>query len=454
MTHAPRAPAKTPAKGPAKAPINAPAETPAEALNWRNCWYPVAFLQDLPRDRPTGFTLYDEPLMLYFDGSGQPVCLQDRCPHRAARLSDGVVRDGQIECLYHGWQFDGEGTCTHIPQWVPGTDLPIRSCVRSYPVTIRRDIVWIWAGEAEAADPALLPVTEQPADPDLHVVTFQMDLPYDQSYLIENVIDVAHIHIAHDGVRGGGLRAAAKPLEFDVTEMTAQGFSSTFRSIGLQRSTDSADLKGARVDFVAPNLIRYTSEYARDDLLAGLELYSIPLGRNRCRLLYRKFSNFNGWRERIKPRWMEHQVQCLILEQDMSVVVGQAEAIERHDGPLNTLWLPLATSDRLVVAYRKWIDRYGAALPFYRGFQDRRVAPPSDHPEPQGRTRQHTDICATCARVVRRTDQASLALKGLIALCVGLALLSGGGAAALPWVVLGALALAGVWGLSRFRARF
>ena len=80
MTHVPRAPAKTPAKGSAKAPINAPAETPAEALNWRNCWYPVAFLQDLPRDRPTGFTLYDEPLMLYFDGSGQPVCLQDRCP--------------------------------------------------------------------------------------------------------------------------------------------------------------------------------------------------------------------------------------------------------------------------------------------------------------------------------------------------------------------------------------
>ena len=28
------------------------------AFDWRNCWYPVSFLDDLPRDRPTPFSLY------------------------------------------------------------------------------------------------------------------------------------------------------------------------------------------------------------------------------------------------------------------------------------------------------------------------------------------------------------------------------------------------------------
>jgi len=24
--------------------------------------------------------------------------------------------DGRLECLYHGWQFEGEGKCVKIPQ--------------------------------------------------------------------------------------------------------------------------------------------------------------------------------------------------------------------------------------------------------------------------------------------------------------------------------------------------
>lgn len=428
--------------------------TDDSGFDWRTCWYPVAFLEDLPQDRPTGFTLYDQPLMLYFDGSGQPVCLEDRCPHRAARLSDGQVRDGRIECLYHGWQFDGEGTCHHIPQWVEGTPLPIKSCVRAFPVALRRGIVWIWAGEMQEADLALLPCAEEAPDPDLHVVTFQMDLPYDQSYLIENVIDVAHIHIAHDGVRGGGRREAAKPLKFDVSEITAGGFKSRFQSLGLERDADTAEMQGAMVEYVAPNLIRYASEYREADLVAGLELFSLPLGKNRCRLLYRKFSNFNGWRERIKPRWLEHQTQVLILEQDMSVVVGQAEATETYDGPVKSMWLPLATSDRLVVEYRKWLDRFGAGMPFYRGFETGKDADAPGHAAPVGRAQQHTAICATCTRVVRRIELARSALRVWVAACAGAGILAGGGAAVVPAVIGGALGLLGLVALKRFRKRF
>jgi len=35
---------------------------------------------------------------------------------RLAKLSEGQIVDGRLECLYHGWQFDGEGKCVKIPQ--------------------------------------------------------------------------------------------------------------------------------------------------------------------------------------------------------------------------------------------------------------------------------------------------------------------------------------------------
>lgn len=35
---------------------------------------------------------------------------------RLAKLSEGQLIDGRLECLYHGWQFEGEGKCVKIPQ--------------------------------------------------------------------------------------------------------------------------------------------------------------------------------------------------------------------------------------------------------------------------------------------------------------------------------------------------
>jgi hypothetical protein len=45
--------------------LNPGAESADTAFDWENCWYPVTFFEDLSRDKPTGFALYDEPLVLY-----------------------------------------------------------------------------------------------------------------------------------------------------------------------------------------------------------------------------------------------------------------------------------------------------------------------------------------------------------------------------------------------------
>lgn len=377
-------------------------------FDWKKCWYPVSFLQDLERNKPTSVSVYDIPLVLFFDQGEKLTCLHDVCPHRSARLSEGQIIDGRLECLYHGWQFGADGDCLHIPQLLPDKSTPIRACARSYPVAVQQDIVWIWAGDASDADITMIPESPVDGRSDIFDVTFQMDLPYDQSYLIENVIDVAHIHIAHDGVRGGGLREAAKPLEFEIHENSVRGIRSTFRSAGLEPKLSSRELQGALVEFIAPNLVRYTSRYKNSERVAGLELYSLPSGRGKCRLLYRKYSNFTGWRERLKPRWSEHQVQCLILEQDMALVVGQHEEIERSNKQLCDLWLPLKSSDRLVIEYRKWLDRFGRDLPFYRGFSSAENSCISSMEKDHSSNRHvlHTRICSSCSKLHARVERA------------------------------------------------
>jgi len=104
----------------------------ATEFNWQNCWYPVVFLADLPAGKPYGFSLYGEPLLLFRDGQGRLACVPDRCPHRAARLSDGQIIDGKLECLYHGWQFNATGECVRIPQLPADKQIPAPACLKPY----------------------------------------------------------------------------------------------------------------------------------------------------------------------------------------------------------------------------------------------------------------------------------------------------------------------------------
>jgi phenylpropionate dioxygenase-like ring-hydroxylating dioxygenase large terminal subunit len=372
-----------------------------QGFNWHNCWYPVTFSEDLPKNIPYSFSLYDRPLVIFRNNEGKLGCLCDRCPHRATRLSDGQIIDGKLECLYHGWQFDSEGKCVRMPQLPTDKTIPSNARAESYPIVDRQGIIWIWASKAETADFSIIPTIEAVEKPEVISMDYVIDLPYDQTYLIENVIDVAHIHIAHDGMRGGGKREYAKPIEFEILASSVVGIRSRYRSLGATNK-----LVGASLDFIAPNLILYTSNYKNPDLISGLALYSLPLGVGRCRLIYRKYSNFWSWQEKWKPRWLEHWNQNTILEQDMNVIIGQYESIERSGESLKDLWLPLKTCDLLVIEYRKWLDVYGSSLPFYRGYTTSKPSSNIDLSSHKfasskiipNRYALHTSICSSCNR--------------------------------------------------------
>ena len=76
-------------------------------------------------DGPKPFTLLGENIVLWLDRDGNPAALQDRCCHRTAKLSKGFCEDGNIVCGYHGWTYDRTGKCVRIPQYDPGTQIPV-----------------------------------------------------------------------------------------------------------------------------------------------------------------------------------------------------------------------------------------------------------------------------------------------------------------------------------------
>jgi phenylpropionate dioxygenase-like ring-hydroxylating dioxygenase large terminal subunit len=416
-----------------------------QAFNWKNCWYPIAFLQDLAKNRPYSFSLYDEPFVLFRDQEGQLVCLIDRCPHRAAKLSDGQILDGKIECLYHGWQFGSNGECLHIPQLPAEAKIPANACVQSFKVVERQGMIWMWRGETEAADHERIPTIAELDKSETVSMDYMRDLPYDQSFLVENVIDPAHVFIAHDGSDGN--RKYAQAIEIEVPEMSAREIRGRWR----MTEKPSPMALWQHLDFIAPNLVHYRFSAKNPDWLFGLAIYALPLGQGRCRILLRRYRNFLTRPVQRLPRWFQHLRQNRILEEDMSVVVGQQAEIKRLEKSLKEIFLPLKTSDTLVIEYRKWLDKFGSSLPYYQGYSTSKnvVSDECNQKSVQpDRFSQHTLICSSCNRAYQVTNRLKQSLVGVAIAFFALGIITEGSWSqiAAVSVSLSAVAMAAVLG--------
>jgi phenylpropionate dioxygenase-like ring-hydroxylating dioxygenase large terminal subunit len=145
----------------------------------------------------------DRPIALFRDGAGAARAVVDRCPHRNAPLSLGKVSgDGCLECPYHGWRFDGSGTCTAVPGLLAG-DAAAGTArnVASYATCERDGFVWIWGQVATAPtrEPFPLPVHAGRAGE----VVFATDLHGTLHAALENTLDVPHTAFLHRGLFRG-----------------------------------------------------------------------------------------------------------------------------------------------------------------------------------------------------------------------------------------------------------
>jgi len=293
--------------------------------------------------------------------------------------------------------------------------------VPSFKVVERQGMIWVWAGEKETAVDENIPILPDLDKPGFVCADFILDLPYDQTYLVENVIDPAHVAISHHGTRGGGNRKNAQPLEMEVLESSVQGIR------GRWRGTNKSNEGWKYIDFVAPNLVLNTAYIEKRGWRFGLALYSIPLGKGRCRLLARGYRDFLTWGVKLRPRWLDHLNTNKILEQDLPLIAGQQSEIERLGRSLKELYLPLKTSDTLVIEYRLWLDKFGSSLPFYQGYSTWKNVENGElnaKPILLDRFSRHTLICSSCNRAYQVTNRVKQSCIGVAIALAAVAILA------------------------------
>ena len=113
------------------------------------------------------------------------------CPHRGASLCNGKVKDATIQCPYHGWEYDGNGTLVNVPSM---NSLPCKANINSYPVV--EDGGFIWASETKENLPTKY--CDELFDPDWVKVYGSKELKGNTYDWILNATDISHINYVHN----------------------------------------------------------------------------------------------------------------------------------------------------------------------------------------------------------------------------------------------------------------
>jgi phenylpropionate dioxygenase-like ring-hydroxylating dioxygenase large terminal subunit len=160
----------------------------------RNAWYVAAWDREVTRSL-LARTILGEPVVLYRKEDGTAVALEDRCCHRHLPLSMGKLEGDDLRCGYHGLKFNGTGKCIEIPGQ---SSIPPQARVRAYPLVEKYNWLWIWMGEPEKADPALIPNWWWADHPEWAFT--RPDRAYlkcNYQLIADNVLDVTHLAYVH-----------------------------------------------------------------------------------------------------------------------------------------------------------------------------------------------------------------------------------------------------------------
>ena len=173
----------------------------------RNTWYAAAHAQEVTAEALFHRRLLGDLVLIFRDEAERAVALADRCPHRFAPLHLGKLKDGVVECPYHGLQFDGAGQCVLNPH---GNAIPRKAQVRRYPLVERYGFLWIWMGEIDKADANAIPQFRSLNPEAWKILRGYMSIA--ANYLLEtdNILDLAHIEFVHPGFFGSEAIRRAK----------------------------------------------------------------------------------------------------------------------------------------------------------------------------------------------------------------------------------------------------
>jgi phenylpropionate dioxygenase-like ring-hydroxylating dioxygenase large terminal subunit len=310
-----------------------------------NDWHPVLRSDALLPDKPIGVRLLGEDLVLWRN-EGRVCAWQDLCIHRGTRLSLGSVQKATLTCAYHGWVYDSAGRCIHIPAH-PEQIPPAKATVRVYQARERYGMIWATLGQPERD---VLSFPEETDERFRKLLTGPFPpIRANGPRVIENFLDVTHFPFVHGGILGDPVHPQISDY---IVERDEQGILA--RNVVTFQPDPYGTGVGDTVTYtyrVFRPLTAYLEKDAPDGSRLTLMLTLTPHDELSTSAWF--YAAVNDKINVTPEEWDDFQIT--IFSQDVPIVESQRPELL----PLDLQAELHLRSDRLALAYRRWLRELG-----------------------------------------------------------------------------------------------
>lgn len=310
-----------------------------------NDWHPVMRRDGFVDGTVKSARLLGIDIVLWMS-QGVIRAMRDLCVHRGAKLSLGKVVNDCLMCPYHGWHYNDEGRCVHIPAH-PEQMPPTKARTEVYHVQVRYDMVWVCLGE---------PTNDVPPFPEWDMVGYGhavcgpfLHIPAYGPRIIENFLDAAHFPFVHEGVLGDPNQPVLGEYE---ARITSHGVESD--PIAVYQPDPYGGVAG-QVTYTYHAYRPLTAHFTKHMPAAtnGMVLTVTPHDDRDCTawfLVATTAVTDNAYLE-------EHYTPRIatIFEEDLAVIASQRPELL----PLDLQAELHLRSDRVAIAYRRWLRELG-----------------------------------------------------------------------------------------------
>ncbi|MEX2453091.1 MAG: aromatic ring-hydroxylating dioxygenase subunit alpha [Rhodospirillaceae bacterium] len=297
------------------------------ALGPLNRWWPVA-ASWMVADKPVGLKRLGQNIVVWRNKEGGVRAIEDRCPHRGARLSMGWNLGDRIACWYHGVEVDGDGVVRDVPA-VAECPMVGEKMIRSYPCFEHLGGIFVWFGDERHREPGTFDMPTEFVSDEWSSMLCTAHWKCNWVYAVDNVMDPMHgayLHAISHSMAEGDREAKMQ------VEKTDTGF--------IFGKSDQRDVNFDWIEWgdtgafwlrVSPLPYRKTAGPGGHFGIIG---FVTPIDEDNCRVFFWRTRKVQGW-QRDTWRFMYRQkLETLhwdVLEQDRAILEGMEPDAREHE---------------------------------------------------------------------------------------------------------------------------
>ncbi|HVN45575.1 MAG TPA: aromatic ring-hydroxylating dioxygenase subunit alpha [Steroidobacteraceae bacterium] len=183
----------------------------AQRDGYHQCWYPVAMSSEVAPEKVISKEFLDGRIAVWRGRDGVARVHSAFCRHMGADLAVGQVEGNNLRCIFHRWEYGGDGRCVKIP--VTNT-VPPRARLFNFPTEEKWGLIWAFNGETPLYEVPHFPTFKE--EQIAHSVFECKPLPVPHWLIVGNTHDFQHVQAVHHATM------EKEPEDFDIDGYTIE----------------------------------------------------------------------------------------------------------------------------------------------------------------------------------------------------------------------------------------